>query len=231
MSQNDRKAARFRSITSTGMNLVDEAEDIPLGSLAQAIARRQGLVVRLIRRADKASRGELARVYVREKGGAREILVMFSVPEQNGTESTGACDVSTRYQVAHELAHLALGHPLRKIDENGTTSGGDRVLQECEAHYLACLLIRFHGGPINRRQAEFHEIDELLQRYGIAETIRHDLLRLIQTNGRRESRGQGLTQLRQFAERTIADYESKALFRHHVEGEVMTAMSRSLQAR
>jgi hypothetical protein len=215
--------ARLQQILSLGKELVDEAESIPLGSLAHAIARRLNCAVKL-----KGIPSGSSSVYVTNFNGVREIHVIY---QRADSDDHGSVDVKTRYQVAHELAHLALGHRLRSMDEIGVSPESDyHSREEIEAHFLACLLMRDHGGPVNRRSAEYHEIDDVLKAYGVDEAHRVRLLSVIETCGSSDNLADDNKKLRKFVEKKIGAFENSARFRKDVELEVQKAMNSALSS-
>ena len=139
---------RMEELTVFGLDLAVRGVDVPLGSLAHAIANRLNCSITLWpwKSLKGKQDGERAILYkdVSAIGDAETPgLVQYHVfyaPSDGG--GPGSMDLVTRYTVAHELAHIALRHPMQNRVK-------DRR-RELEAHYLAILLLAVHGAPRER---------------------------------------------------------------------------------
>lgn len=139
---NDDIAALF-NIAST---MSEVAEDVPLGSLASAIADVRKCTI-LLRAHKPLNTSENRAVYwYREGRYDREYWILYA-PAEGGRS---VYDARTRYAVAHELAHVLLDHDL----SNGKPSARD----EQEAHVMAAAFLRHQGPPERRNASTFSEV-------------------------------------------------------------------------
>lgn len=167
--------ARFDELLKYGTDVTKEADHVPFGSLAHAISRQRNCIVTLAPY-PPIGRGRAMRVPKRhrvidpitgEQRIIREEFVMYA-PTGNGTKST--LDYPTRYAVAHELAHILLGHLASPF-------GVPDPREEVEAHCLAVILLHSHGAPTGRTAPSLKELDEILLAANLSPADRELVLR------------------------------------------------------
>lgn len=166
---------RIEQLMRDGLDLVRRAEDVPLGSLAHAIAKRIDCTITLWPYKDLASTQERAIVYDMEDSRDHVEFVILHAPSDDG--KPGSMNLLTRFVVAHELAHIALRHPMQNRNRNPKI--------ELEANFLALLLLAVHGAPVERAKLLSHDADSVLDRALIArqdkvcllEAVEHVLVR------------------------------------------------------
>ncbi len=159
---------RIAELQRHGLELIRRAEDVPLGSLAYAIAKEIDCSITLWPYAGLASdtEGERAIVYLdRSQSNQKDYIIMYA-PSQDGRP--GSMDLITRFTVAHELAHIALRHPMQNTVRD--------VKQEMEAHFLALLLLGLHGAPVERCKLLAAHANAVLDRVRLASEEKEFLL-------------------------------------------------------
>jgi len=152
---------RLADLVARGVRAAKEAEDIPLGSLAHAIAQSQGCTITLTPVKDlSVGSGHACRYSTAQA----DWHVIVYEPSQY---SPGTLDTATRFSIAHELAHILLDHPpqhtLPEPFQNGAPSA-IRDTEEFEANFLASVFLIWNGGPEKIKLTPFEEIEEVLSK-------------------------------------------------------------------
>lgn len=147
---------KLKELYALAEGFVADAEHIPFGSLASAIGRRLDRPITLWpfqegpdAQSENPSSSRAIR-YTRQTDEQIEEIIFFK-PSANGPS---ALDYMTRYTVAHELAHIALGH--------APGMEGSRPHEEIEAHCLATVFMTTHGAPTGRTSPTPEELARVL---------------------------------------------------------------------
>lgn len=159
---------KIRELAALGSELVDNADHVPFGSLAHAIGRKLDRSITLwsfdhaSMRSNESGPGAI-RYHINGPDGLQEIILY--APSSNGPSTL---DFATRYAVAHELAHVVLGHAPRK--------GPALPEEEAEAHCLATIFLKLHGAPKDREIPSEEILVPILKSTDLPEDDRRMLL-------------------------------------------------------
>ena len=158
-------AQRFRPLFAMAQELVAEAEHVPFGSLACAIALKLDTPITMCpnRSLDTGRREKRAIRYTRRTDVGLEEFIFYAPC----LEKKSSLDFWTRFAVAHELAHVALRHP----------AGNSRNPQhEVEAHYLAVAFLLLHGAPHQRECPSDQELHHILDETDLSNADKASIL-------------------------------------------------------
>jgi len=154
---------KLGEIYHSSMRIAAQGSGVPLGSLAHAVARElENCLISLWPAVQRREGDKRASVYVAEQGSVVEYLILYG-PSDSETDG----DWEIRSAVAHELAHLLLGHPPRTTPknpvENGVPLTAEQRHREFEADYYASLLLLWLGTVTERAKPDIEHIEDFLE--------------------------------------------------------------------
>ncbi|NQT15225.1 MAG: hypothetical protein HQ582_20885 [Planctomycetes bacterium] len=149
-------------------DLIRKADEIPLTSIACAIEMDKGCIITLAPLAalekDPGSNAVCWHTRREGKHGPVDEYFIFFMPS---SQSRNLMDSRTRLDVAHELAHIYLGHKIGDYSES----------EECLADVVALFIIAMRGAPIAREPLSDEVLDEILSACPFLQARERDVVR------------------------------------------------------